>query len=238
MRWRWKASSTIRMRSRTSRSPTAGASPARRSGSGARSAIRRISSSSRDSSTSWRWRRSSDPFEFRRRLLAQPAAPQGVLEAAADKAGWGKPLPAGVHRGIAVAQSFGSYVAEVAEVSVGDDGTPKVHRVVAVVDCGMTVNPRDHCAPDRRRDRLRAERRAVRQADDQGRPHRAEQFPRLPGAADQRDAEGRGPHPGRAARSRAASANPARRRSRRRWSMRSMRRPASGCARCRSTTRP
>ncbi len=66
---------------------------------------------------------------------------KGVLELAADKAGWGKPLPAGVHRGIAVAQSFGSYVAEVAEVSVGADGMPKVHRVVAAVDCGMTVNP-------------------------------------------------------------------------------------------------
>ena len=64
-----------------------------------------------------------------------------MLELAADKAGWGKPLPAGVFRGIAVAQSFGSYVAEVAEVSVGADGTPKVHRVVAAVDCGMTVNP-------------------------------------------------------------------------------------------------
>ena len=46
-----------------------------------------------------------------------------------------------MHRGIAVAQSFGSYVAEVAEVSVADDGRPQVHRVVAAVDCGMTVNP-------------------------------------------------------------------------------------------------
>ncbi len=46
-----------------------------------------------------------------------------------------------MHRGIAVAQSFGSYVAEVAEVSVGKDGKVKVHRVVAAVDCGMTVNP-------------------------------------------------------------------------------------------------
>jgi len=64
-----------------------------------------------------------------------------VLQAAADKAGWGKPLPAGVKRGIAVAESFGSYVAEVAEVSVDKDGNPKVHRVVAAVDCGQTVNP-------------------------------------------------------------------------------------------------
>ncbi len=82
-----------------------------------------------------------DPFEFRRSLLSRQPRYKAVLEAAADKAGWGKPLPAGVFRGIAVAQSFGSYVAEVAEVSVAADGTPKVHRVVAVVDCGMTVNP-------------------------------------------------------------------------------------------------
>jgi isoquinoline 1-oxidoreductase beta subunit len=82
-----------------------------------------------------------DPFEFRRGLLSKQPRYKGVLELAAQKAGWGQPLPAGVSRGIAVAQSFGSYVAEVAEVSVGADGVPKVHRVVAAVDCGMTVNP-------------------------------------------------------------------------------------------------
>jgi isoquinoline 1-oxidoreductase subunit beta len=82
-----------------------------------------------------------DPFEFRRTLLAKSPRHKGVLELAAEKAGWGKPLPAGVHRGIAVASSFGSYVAEVAEVSVAADGTPTVHRIVAAVDCGMTVNP-------------------------------------------------------------------------------------------------
>lgn len=82
-----------------------------------------------------------DPFEFRRALLGKQPRYKGVLELAAAKAGWGGALPAGVFRGIAVGQSFGSYVAEVAEVSVGDDGTPRVHRVVAAVDCGMTVNP-------------------------------------------------------------------------------------------------
>jgi isoquinoline 1-oxidoreductase beta subunit len=82
-----------------------------------------------------------DPFEFRRAMLGQQPRYKGVLELAAEKAGWGRPLPAGVFRGIAVAQSFGSYVAEVAEVSVAADGTPRVHRVVAAVDCGMTVNP-------------------------------------------------------------------------------------------------
>ena len=82
-----------------------------------------------------------DPFEFRRAMLDKQPRYKKVLEVAAEKAGWAKPLPAGVTRGIAVAQSFGSYVAEVAEVSLGTDGTPRVHRVVAAVDCGMTVNP-------------------------------------------------------------------------------------------------
>jgi len=82
-----------------------------------------------------------DPYEFRRALLGKQPRYKGVLELAAQKADWGKPLPPGVHRGIAVAQSFGSYVAEVAEVSVGKDGKVKVHRVVGAVDCGMTVNP-------------------------------------------------------------------------------------------------
>jgi isoquinoline 1-oxidoreductase beta subunit len=82
-----------------------------------------------------------DPYEFRRALLGKQPRYKGVLEAAAQKAGWGQPLPAGVFRGIAVGMSFGSYVAEVAEVSVAADGTPRVHRVVAAVDCGMTVNP-------------------------------------------------------------------------------------------------
>ena len=83
----------------------------------------------------------ADPFEFRRALLAKSPRHKAVLDLAAQKAGWGTPLPAGVGRGIAVASSFGSYVAEVAEVSVDADGMPRVHRVVAAVDCGMTVNP-------------------------------------------------------------------------------------------------
>lgn len=82
-----------------------------------------------------------DPFELRRDLLGKQPRYKAVLEVAAQKAGWGEALPAGVFRGIAVALSFGSYVAEVAEVSVAADGTPRVHRVVAAVDCGMVVNP-------------------------------------------------------------------------------------------------
>ncbi|MBV8501424.1 MAG: xanthine dehydrogenase family protein molybdopterin-binding subunit [Paucibacter sp.] len=82
----------------------------------------------------------ADPLKFRLAMLKDKRA-RGVLELAAAKAGWGKPLPKGRSHGIAVANSFGSYVAEVAEVSVGADGTPKVHHVTAAVDCGLTANP-------------------------------------------------------------------------------------------------
>jgi isoquinoline 1-oxidoreductase subunit beta len=82
-----------------------------------------------------------DPFEFRRAMLGKSPRQKAVLELAAEKAGWGKPMAADMARGIAVVSSFGSHVAEVAEVSVGADGTPKVHRVVVAVDCGQTINP-------------------------------------------------------------------------------------------------
>ena len=81
-----------------------------------------------------------DPFEFRRKLLADAPRQRAVLELAAGKAGWGKPLPAGRFHGIAVARSFQSYVAQVAEVSV-QDGAIRVHRVVCAADCGIAVNP-------------------------------------------------------------------------------------------------
>jgi isoquinoline 1-oxidoreductase beta subunit len=82
-----------------------------------------------------------DPVAFRRGLLAGQSRHLGVLELAAEKAGWGTPLPAGRGRGIAVHKSFDSYVAEVAEVSLQPDGTVRVHRVVCAVDCGVPVNP-------------------------------------------------------------------------------------------------
>ncbi len=83
-----------------------------------------------------------DPLAFRLKMLdPKHTRHRGVLELAAAKAGWGKPAGPGVHRGIAVAEAFGSYVAEVVEVSMADDGTPKLHRVVAAVDCGLTANP-------------------------------------------------------------------------------------------------
>jgi isoquinoline 1-oxidoreductase subunit beta len=83
----------------------------------------------------------ADPFEFRRGLL-QKKSPRNlaVLELAAVKAGWSSPLPEGRFRGIAQHASFGSFVAQVAEVSVVE-GEIRVHRVVAAIDCGRTVNP-------------------------------------------------------------------------------------------------
>jgi isoquinoline 1-oxidoreductase beta subunit len=81
-----------------------------------------------------------DPMEVRRRLLAKNPRMLGVVELAADKAGWGKALPAGHGRGIAVTNNIGSFNAQVAEVSI-TQGKLKVHRMVCAVDCGHVVNP-------------------------------------------------------------------------------------------------
>jgi isoquinoline 1-oxidoreductase beta subunit len=81
-----------------------------------------------------------DPFEYRRSLLGKNARLQRVLELAAEKAGWGKTVP-GRGRGIAAHDSFGSCIAQVAEVSVSKKGEVKVHRVVCAIDCGPTINP-------------------------------------------------------------------------------------------------
>ena len=82
-----------------------------------------------------------DPFEYRRELLKDAPRHKKVLETAAEKAGWSSPVPDGRARGIAIEQSFGSIVAQVAEVSLSEDGKVKVHRVTAAVDCGTAVNP-------------------------------------------------------------------------------------------------
>jgi isoquinoline 1-oxidoreductase beta subunit len=82
----------------------------------------------------------ADPVDYRRRLLAKQPRLVGALDLAAAKAGWGSPLPAGRARGIALHQSFGSHVAQVAEVSV-EGGNIRVHRVVCAIDCGIAVNP-------------------------------------------------------------------------------------------------
>ena len=82
-----------------------------------------------------------DPLEFRRAMLVEHPRHTAVLELAAEKAGWGKPLAEGRGRGLAVHESFGSFVAQVAEVSVSREGKLKVHRVVCAIDCGPVVNP-------------------------------------------------------------------------------------------------
>jgi isoquinoline 1-oxidoreductase beta subunit len=82
-----------------------------------------------------------DSVEFRRALAANHPKHLAVLNAAAEKGDWGKPLPAGVHRGIAQFMGYGSYSAATAEVSVDKDGKVKVHRMVLALDCGHALNP-------------------------------------------------------------------------------------------------
>ena len=82
-----------------------------------------------------------DPYQYRRTLLAKHPRHLKVLQTAAEKGGWGKPLPKGRGRGIAVHESFGSFIAQMAEVSLDKSGNIKVHRVVCAVDCGRIVNP-------------------------------------------------------------------------------------------------
>jgi isoquinoline 1-oxidoreductase beta subunit len=93
-----------------------------------------------------------DPLKYRLQLLAKDqdlayfsttwhtARMRGVLQLAAEKSGWDKPLPAGRYRGVACFGCFASYMAEVVEISMDKD-QPRVHRVVAAVDCGQIVNP-------------------------------------------------------------------------------------------------
>ncbi|MBI5742102.1 MAG: xanthine dehydrogenase family protein molybdopterin-binding subunit [Nitrospirae bacterium] len=82
-----------------------------------------------------------DPLEFRRELLNKDPRRRALLELVAQKAGWRDPLPEGRGRGIAIHKSFGSYVAQVAEVSVNKKDGLRVHKVVCAVDCGKIVNP-------------------------------------------------------------------------------------------------
>jgi len=82
-----------------------------------------------------------DPYQMRRALLANSPRERGVLDLVAEKSGWGKPMPAGRGRGIAVHASFKSFAAHVAEVSVDENGKVRVHRMVCGIDCGQYVNP-------------------------------------------------------------------------------------------------
>jgi isoquinoline 1-oxidoreductase beta subunit len=82
-----------------------------------------------------------DPYEYRRKLLEHEKRPLAILETVAKAAGWGKPLPQVVFRGIATTEPYGSYTAAVVELSVDKSGGIKVHRVVQAIDCGYAVNP-------------------------------------------------------------------------------------------------
>ena len=97
-----------------------------------------------------------DPVAFRLAMLKDHPRHAGVLKLAAEKAGWGTPVAAGLIRGVAVHESFGSFVANVADVRLRDDGTIKVERVVCAVDCGVAVNPDVVEGTDGRRPRIRA----------------------------------------------------------------------------------
>jgi isoquinoline 1-oxidoreductase beta subunit len=88
----------------------------------------------------------ADSLAFRRALMEKHPKHLAVLNAVAEKADWGKPLPAGVHRGIAQFMGYGSYSAAVAEVSVSPKGALKVHRLVLALDCGHAVNPQQIAA--------------------------------------------------------------------------------------------
>jgi isoquinoline 1-oxidoreductase beta subunit len=82
-----------------------------------------------------------DPVAYRRALLAKNPRALAVLNLAAEKAGWGSPLPHGRARGISLQFAFGSYLSEVAEVEVSNGGDVRVRRIVCAVDCGIAVNP-------------------------------------------------------------------------------------------------
>jgi isoquinoline 1-oxidoreductase beta subunit len=83
----------------------------------------------------------TDPLEFRKRHLKPGSRHYKVLEEVAKQSGWGSPLPAGTARGVAMVECFNTIVAQVVEAKIAEDGTPKVLKATAVVDCGMVVNP-------------------------------------------------------------------------------------------------
>jgi len=102
-----------------------------------------------------------DPLEFRRALMKDFPKHLAVLNAAAEKGDWGKPLPAGVHRGIAQFMGYGSYSAATAEVSISSQGKLKVHRMVLALNCGHAVNPSQIEGPGAGIGRLRSHRHAL-----------------------------------------------------------------------------
>lgn len=82
-----------------------------------------------------------DPIEYRRALLGKNPRSRAVLDLAAEKSGWGTPLPPGSGRGVSLHDSFGSHIAVVAEVAVTAAGEMKIKRVTVAIDCGQSINP-------------------------------------------------------------------------------------------------
>jgi isoquinoline 1-oxidoreductase subunit beta len=82
-----------------------------------------------------------DPLEFRRKLMSKHPKHLAVLNAVAEKVGWGQPAPQGIYRGLAQHMGYGSYVAAAAEISVTGGNKVKIHRIVGATDCGYAVNP-------------------------------------------------------------------------------------------------
>src|SRR5262245_3488531 len=86
----------------------------------------------------------ADPYTYRRRMISKHRHVEkfmAVLDAAATRAGWGTPLPAGIHRGIAINEAYGCFVAAVCEASIDADGKSRMHRIVVAIDPGTIVNP-------------------------------------------------------------------------------------------------
>ena len=135
-----------------------------------------------------------DPLEFRRKLMSKHPKHLAVLNAVADRAGWGKPAPQGVHRGLAQMMSFNSYVAACAEISVTDGNKVKVHRIVGATDPGYAVNPAQIERQIAGLVRLRIVRAVHGGVHGQGRAHRAGELPHLRLDADRADAQGRVDH--------------------------------------------
>ena len=224
---------TSATRSRTCASRWRCATRMCRSACGARSTRARTRSTRRASSTSWRTPRARTRSSSAAALLANAPKHKRVLEIVAEKAGWGKPLPPGVFRGIAVENAYGSYQAVVAEVSVSERGALKVHRIVNAIDCGHAVNT--NIIEQQMQGSVVMAMSAMLYGENRVERGRVvdREFRHLPVDADRRDA-GRGePHRADRSISGAASARPACRRSRRRSATRSSRRPAIACARCR-----
>ena len=116
-----------------------------------------------------------DPVAYRLALLDKAPRAKAVLELAAEKAGWGQPLP-GTGRGVSLQFVFGTYMAQVAEVEVAREGAVRVRRVVCAVDCGTVVNPDTVQAQIQSGDHVRHHRGALRRDHPERRACRAEQF--------------------------------------------------------------